>query len=113
MVDTVKVAVVQAGSVAFDLAATVDKLEDLAQECANHGAKLAVFPEAFISAYPKWLDFGCRVGMRRPEGRQDYHRYWNSAIEVPGPITQGLADIAQSHGIHLVVGVIEREGKTL
>lgn len=113
MENTVKVAVVQAGSVAFDLDATVSKLEDLTRQCAQNGAKLAVFPEAFISAYPKWLDFGCRIGMRRPEGRDDYYRYWNSAIEVPGPISQKLAEISQEHDVHLVVGVIEREGKTL
>lgn len=106
-------AVVQAGSVAFDLDATMDKLERLVKESASRGAKLAVFPEAFLSAYPKWLDFGCRIGMRRPEGRDDYHRYWNSSVEVPGPVTDRLAEIACESDMYLVVGVIERDGKTL
>lgn len=111
--DTLKVAVVQASSVAFDLEATVNKLEGLVVEAAQGGAKLAVFPEAFVSAYPKWLDFGCRIGLREPKGREEFRRYWASSIEVPGPVTDRIALMAQENEIYLVVGVIERAGKTL
>lgn len=111
--NTVKAAVVQAGSVAFDLEATMAKLETLTAEAASNGAKLAVFPEAFISAYPKWLDFGCRIGKRTPEGREDFRRYWASSIDVPGPATERMAKLSKQHDIYLVIGVIEREGMTL
>lgn len=111
--DTLKAAVVQSGSVAFDLEATLDKVESLVAEAAQGGAQLAVFPEAFISAYPKWLDFGCRVGQRKPEGREDFRRYWASSIEVPGPVTARLAALAHEHALYLVMGVIERDGMTL
>jgi nitrilase len=108
-----KAAVVQAASVAFDCEATLDKTERLAAEAAANGAKLVVFPEAFISAYPKGLDFGCRIGQRKPEGREDFRRYWASAIDVPGPATERLAALARDNGIHLVMGVIERDRGTL
>ncbi|MEO6986792.1 MAG: carbon-nitrogen hydrolase family protein [Paralcaligenes sp.] len=111
--NTLKVAVVQAGSVAFNLEATLDKLEGLVAEAAAGGAKLAVFPEAFVSAYPKWLDFGCRIGQRRPEGREDFRRYWASSIEVPGAVTARIAALAREHDMYLVLGVIERDGMTL
>lgn len=110
---TLRAAVVQAGSVAFDTEATLDKTEKLVVEAAAGGAQLVVFPEAYISAYPKGLDFGCRVGMRRPEGREDFRRYWASAIEVPGPATDRLGEIAKINAVHLVIGVIERADSTL
>ena len=51
----IRVAVVQAASVVFDVPRTLAKLHDLAADAARQGAKLAVFPEAFVSAYPKGL----------------------------------------------------------
>ena len=49
----VKVAVVQAAPVLFDREATVAKTCRLAAEAADRGAKLILFPEAFIPAYPR------------------------------------------------------------
>lgn len=108
-----RTAVVQAGAVAFNADATLDKVDRFVMEAAEGGAKLVVFPEAFISAYPKWLDFGCRIGQRKPEGREDFRRYWASSIDVPGPATERLAATARDHGIYLVIGVIERANTTL
>jgi nitrilase len=106
-------AVVQAAPVPFDRDRTLDKLRDLAADAARRGAKLAVFPEAFVSAYPKGLDFGARVGMRTREGREDFRRYFDSAVDVPGPAVDFLARVARENRLHLVVGVIEREIGTL
>jgi nitrilase len=106
-------AVVQAAPVAFDLDATLDKVARLAGEAAGLGARLVVFPEAFVSCYPRGLDFGTVVGARTPEGRAWFRRYWESSIEVPGPGVDRIATIAGRHGLHLVIGVIERDGATL
>jgi nitrilase len=108
-----RVAVVQSGSVLFDSEACVEKAERLIAEAAATGARLALFPEAFIGGYPKGADFGTRVGTRSPEGRAEFRRYWEDAIEVPGPATVRLAEAARQHGIWLVIGVIERDGGTL
>ncbi len=109
----VQAAVVQAAPVPFEREATIDKLATLTAEAAAGGAELVVFPEAFVSAYPKGLDFGARVGMRSPEGREDFRRYFASAVDVPGPATERIGAAAREHGVHLVVGVIERDGGTL
>lgn len=106
-------AVVQAAPVAFDTPRTLDKLRALASQAAKMGAKLAVFPEAFVSAYPRGLDFGARIGSRTPEGREMFRRYHASAIEVPGPEVELIGKAGAEHGLHLVVGVIERSGGTL
>jgi len=108
-----RAAVVQAAPVVFDTSQTLVKLADLATDTARQGAALAVFPEAFVSAYPKGLDFGARVGSRTPEGREQFRRYFESAIDVPGPATQALGRAAKGAGLHLVVGVVERAAGTL
>lgn len=113
MSKTVRAAVVQAAPKAFDTEVTLDRLERLAKEAADKGAKIAVFPEAFIGGYPKGLDFGARVGTRSEEGRRDFERYYNAAIDVPGAATDRLCQIAKSLEMTLVVGVIERDGGTL
>ncbi len=113
MSDTFKAAVVQAAPILFDTPATITKLAGLAREAASSGAELVVFPEAFVGGYPKGLDFGARLGSRSPKGREDFHRYHESAIDVPGPEAARLGEIALLNKIHLVVGVIERDGGTL
>jgi nitrilase len=111
--DPLRVAVVQAAPVVFDVPRTLAKLRDLSADAARGGARLAVFPEAFVSAYPKGLGFGARLGMRSPEGREEFRRYFDSAVEVPGPATEAIGAAARDGGLHLVVGVVERDGGTL
>jgi nitrilase len=109
----VKAAVIQAAPVVFDREKTLDKVRALASDAAKQGAQIALFPEAFVSAYPKGLDFGARVGMRLPEGREDFRRYWDSSVDVPSPATEALGAAASENSLYLVIGVIERAGGTL
>jgi nitrilase len=108
-----RVAVVQAAPVAFDLDATLERVQSLTAEAAEHGAQLVLFPEAFVSAYPRGLTFGTVIGSRSDEGREWFRRYHAASLDVPGPATARLGDIAKAHGLHLVIGVIERERGTL
>src|ERR1700736_2908260 len=110
---TSKVAVVQASPIVFDRERSIEKLDALAHEAAQQGARLVLFPEAFISAYPRGLDFGAVVGSRTDAGREDFRRYWESSVDVPGPAVDHLSRIARSNSIYLVVGVIERDAGTL
>src|SRR5438105_2106561 len=110
---TVIAAVVQAASVTFDRQRTLEKILDLTAQAAKQNAQLVLFPEAFVSGYPRGLDFGAVVGSRTPEGREDFRRYWESAVDVPGPAVDRLARVARENGIQLVVGVIERDSGTL
>jgi nitrilase len=106
---SVTVAVVQAGSIPFDTNACVDKAVRLIADAAATGAKLIVFPEAFITGYPKGLNYGLSVGTRDPIGREEFRLYLDAAIEVPGSETQRLGDAAAAAGSYVVIGAIERE----
>ncbi|MGE0438892.1 MAG: nitrilase-related carbon-nitrogen hydrolase [Gemmatimonadales bacterium] len=109
----IRAAVVQDASAGFDPAATLDRVEARLAEAARERAELVLFPEAFIGGYPKGVDFGARVGMRSDLGREEFERYWAGGIEVPGPVTDRLGELAGQHGTWLVIGVIERSGGTL
>ena len=109
----IRAAVVQDAPVAFDAAASTAKCLRLISEAAGQGAQLVVFPEAFLSGYPKGLDFGARVGMRSAEGREQFRKYHECSIDVPGPETAAIAESAREHQVFVVIGVIERDGGTL
>lgn len=110
---TFKAAVIQAGAVPFDVEASLAKAEALIAQAGAQGCKLAVLPEAYISAYPKAQDYGISVGIRTDAGREEFRRYVDSAIGVPGAETDRLGQAAADAGLFLVVGVIERDGGTL
>jgi nitrilase len=109
----VRAAVVQAAPVVFDTPRTVAKLVDLTCDAGARLADIVVFPEAFVGGYPKGLDLGARLGLRSVEGREDFRRYYDGAIAVPGPETLEIGEAARRNRVHLVVGVIERDGGTL
>jgi nitrilase len=96
----VRAAVVQAAPVLFDTPKSLQKLADLAADAVRQRAELVVFPEAFIGGYPKGHDFGVTLGVRSPEGREDFRRLFESAIDVPGPATEFIGSVAKDHAIH-------------
>lgn len=111
--ETVRVAAVQTSSVGGDTQATVAKACELIAECGSKGAKIAVFPEAFIGGYPKGADFNIFIGARTPEGREEFRAYWAQAIEVPGAETRALGEATKAAGVFVAIGVIERDSGTL
>jgi nitrilase len=103
------VAVVQAAPILFDHDATLAKTCRLVAEASRQGARLILFPEAFIPAYPRGLAFGTVVGGRTPEGRRTWEAYWRGAVEVPGPATEAIGEAARQANAYAAVGVIERD----
>ncbi|MDP2958459.1 MAG: carbon-nitrogen hydrolase family protein [Longimicrobiales bacterium] len=106
---SVRAAVVQAAPTPFDTPGAVDRVCALTREAAGQGARLVLFPEAYVGGYPWGLAFGTAVGGRSDAGRRTWERYWRGAIDVPGPETARMGEVARETGTHLCVGVIERD----
>lgn len=104
-----KVAVVQAAPVLFDLEATLSKVEGLVKDAKRQDTKLILFPEAFISAYPRGLSFGTVVGSRKEEGRKLWQRYWDSSITKGDAACDRLGQMAKDAQAFLVIGVNEKD----
>jgi nitrilase len=106
-------AVVQAASHPTDPVASAEKSASLIREAAGNGARLIVFPEAFLGGYPKGASFATPVGLRRPEGREAYRRYHEAAVTLDGPEIATLEEATSETGAFVVIGVIERDGGTV
>jgi nitrilase len=87
----------------------VDRVCAQTAEAAAEGARLVLFPEAYVGGYPWGLAFGTAVGGRSEAGRRTWERYWSSAIDVPGPEVERMGEAARAAGVYLCVGVIERD----
>ena len=109
------VAAVQAAPVFLDRAATVEKACALVAEAGARGAKLAVFPEGFVPAYPLWawsIPAGDTHGLR-----ELYSELLEQAVTVPGPATERLGAAARDSGVAIAIGIneanVEASGTTL
>jgi nitrilase len=105
--ERVKVACVQAEPVVLDRAGTLDKLERLTAEAAREGARLVVFPETFVPAYPSSLWAKAFAGWADPRAKAAFALLARESLAVPGPDCDRLGAIASEHGVWLVTGVNE------
>jgi predicted amidohydrolase len=104
----VRVAVVQAEAMP-DLAAALDHAEERTREAAAAGARLVAFPETWIPGYPVWLDVCRDVALwDHAPVKQVFRRMARDSVVVGGEASERLASIARTHGVVLVMGVIER-----
>jgi nitrilase len=105
MRELVNVACAQVEPVLFDRAATIDRIAEVAAEVAANGAKLVLFPETFIPVYPsnRWVRFLA--------GGQDtksvFAKLARESLEVPGPDSDRIGEIAHENGLWLAVGANE------
>jgi nitrilase len=106
---TVRVAAVQATPVILDAEATVEKAVRLIGEAAEQGARLVVLPENFIAVYPSNAWARGAAGFRGWD--EFWERFWDSSIDVPGPVVDRLVAACGEHDVHCAIGVNERESE--
>lgn len=104
----VKVAAVQAAPMLLDLDAGVEKAVGLIDEAGKAGVQLINFPETWLPGYPWWIWFN------PPAINMQYVApYFHNAM-VPGSEQDNkLRAAARRNNIHVVIGVVEKEGGTL
>ena len=108
-----KAAVIQASSIPTDSIECALKAASLIREAASHGAKVQVFPEAFLGGYPKGNSFGSPIGLRKPTARDAYATYYSQAIDLNGEEIEIINEAVRDTGAVVVIGCIERDGGTL
>jgi nitrilase len=107
MRETVTAACVQVEPAIFDRAATIDRVATWTAEAAGNGARLVVFPETFIPAYPTSAWAKAFAGWAEPGAKEAFALLHRESLEVPGPDADRLGQIARENGVWLVVGVNE------
>ncbi len=101
-----KIAAVQAAPVFLNRDATIEKACALIAEAAVGGAKLVVFPESFVPAYPDWV-WVVPAG-RGPQLGALYGELLANAVSVPSDATRMLGATARDAGVIVAIGITER-----
>jgi nitrilase len=109
MREPVTVACAQLEPVVFDRDATIEKLAAGAAEVAGKGARLAVFPEAFVPVYPSSAWAKALAGWADPRAKEAFALLAEESVEIPGPAERRLGEIAREHELWIVTGVTERD----
>lgn len=121
-------------------AATLRDLSDLARRAASHSIDILLLPEAYIGGYPRGTAFGAVIGDRPFEGREEFAKYFDQAVDLGDTVGGGagagskwvkkelgdndeavrgdgtreeLEKIASDTGVFLVTGLIEKTGGSL
>ncbi|WP_340104265.1 carbon-nitrogen hydrolase family protein [Rhodohalobacter sp. 8-1] len=110
MPNTIKVAAAQLSPVFLNKTKTVEKACSAILEAGGNGAKLIVFPEAFISGYPDWV--WLIPNSKGAELNELYIKLVENAVSVPDQATVQLCKAAKKAGINVVMGMNERNSET-
>ena len=105
-----KVAAAQLSPVFLNKEKTVRKACDAIAEAGRNGAKLIVFPEAFISGYPDWVWLIPNSGSKALN--ELYLKLVENAVSIPDETTKKLCKAAKEAGINVVMGMNERNSET-
>jgi nitrilase len=100
-----RVAIAQAAPVFLDRAATLEKACELIVDAGHAGARLIVFPAAFLPGYPAW------IWSIPPDQRWLLNELRTqllaNAVSIPSDTTDRLCRIAQRARINVVMGISE------
>jgi predicted amidohydrolase len=90
----------------MDRDATIDKACELIDEAGRAGARLIVFPEAWVPMYPFWH--------ATPDvfSGDLFARLWKNAVELPSYAAARLASAARAASAYVVMGINERDTTT-
>lgn len=100
------VAAVQISPAFLDRDATVDRACEAIAEAGSRGARLVVFPEAFVPGYPLWV-WHIASGQTQ-ELRGLYAELLDQSVTIPGDAVARICDAARAARVHVAIGINER-----
>ncbi|MEX0919117.1 MAG: carbon-nitrogen hydrolase family protein [Candidatus Paceibacterota bacterium] len=110
MTNKTKIAAAQLTPIFLNKEKTLEKACQAIREAGNSGAKVIVFPEAFISGYPDWV--WLIPNSKGAELNKLYVKLVENAVSIPDYSTNKLCEAAKEAGISVVMGIHERNTET-
>ncbi len=104
-----RIAIVQHAPHVLDREATLEKAVALIHEAAGAGARLIVFPEAFVPGYPAWA-WRLRPGDDWDLSEQIHQRLLENAVDLSRDDLAPVRQAAAEAGVTVVMGIDERDG---
>ena len=101
-----KIAISQKPPVLLDLKASYERAIETIAEAAAEGAKLVVFPEAYLPGYPTWI-WRLRPGGDMALGNALHTELHRNAVDIKGGGLDRLCKAAVEHGVVVVMGMHE------
>ena len=108
--NSIKISLAQISPVFLNKKKTIKKACDAISEAGNNGAKLLVFPEAFISGYPDWI--WLIQNSKSAELNELYIKLVENAVSIPDESTNLLCKAAKKAGINVAIGMSEKNSET-
>ena len=103
-----RLAVVQTPPVFLNRAQTLEKAVASVREAAQEGARLIVFPEAFVSGYPAWI-WRLRPGGDMALTEKLHSLLRASSVDLSGEDLAPLSQAAKREKVAVVCGLHERD----
>jgi nitrilase len=107
--EAVRIAVVQQPPVLHDRERTIDAAVGHLHAAADAGARLVVFPEAYVPGYPVWI-WRLRPGPDYGLTSELFESLLEAAVDLEADGLDLLRKAARERGTTVVCGVHEREG---
>lgn len=70
-------------------AATLKQLSQIAHRAAASNIDILLLPEAYLGGYPRGSGFGCIIGNRSAEGRDEFLKYFENAVDLGDTVGDG------------------------
>jgi nitrilase len=104
-----RIAVVQAAPAVLDRARSLSNACELVAKAAEQGARLVVFPEAYVPTYPFWVWY---LAPREHQRLGELHAALvDQAVTVPGPELAPVQEAARRAKVFVALGVNERNAE--
>src|SRR5450755_2702664 len=105
-----RIAVVQRPPVLLNRSRTIADAVAAIREVAANGARLVVFPEAYIPGYPGWI-WRLRPGGDMVLAERLHAQLLASAVSLDGDDVAPLREAAKEHRVTVVCGIDERDAE--
>jgi len=103
-----KVAVIQIAPIILDRDKTITLAVEEVMKAAAAGAKLVIFPEAFIPGYPAWI-WRLRPGSDWVTNENIHARLLDNSVDLTSEQLQPLYQAARENNVTIVCGLHERD----
>ena len=103
-----KVAIIQEAPYVLDKIRTIKKAAELINSVAAQGAKLIVFPEAFIPGYPAWI-WRLRPGGDWSTNEELHVRLLKNSVDLSSDDLKPMLAAAKNNDVTVVCGINERD----
>ncbi len=100
------IAMIQERSEWMNKAGSLEKACHLIGEAAGRGARLVVFPEAWLPGYPWWALQDS--AWESPQAKANYRSLYENAFDRRGAEVKQLSEACARHHVFLAMGVNER-----